>query len=110
MYARQGKYAFRNKGKGKGVSPKRSDRSVNPLSIMGCFNFGDPSHILKDCPKDVNLMRAAKSLLEYVERKTGSKRNAHTVLFALCQQLAETMDENSDTIDEEEEDDNTTDQ
>ena len=45
-------------------------------------------------------MRAAKSKLEYVERKTGTKRNWHTVLFASCQQLEGNMDESSDTTGE----------
>lgn len=40
-------------------------------------------------------MRSAKSGLEYIERKTGRKRKAHAVLFALCQQL--TCDTNSDS-------------
>ena len=110
LYTGQGKYAFRNKGRSKRVSPKKNDKGVNPLSIMGCFNCGDPSHMLKDCSKEVNLMRAAKSRLEYAETKTGTKRNAHNVLFALYQHLAETMDESSGTTDEEKEDDNTTDQ
>ena len=53
-------------------------------------------------------MAAAKSRLEYVECKTGSKKNAHTVLFALRQQLAENIIESSDTADQEEENVNAT--
>ena len=66
--------------------------------------------MLKDCAKEMKLMRAVKSRLEHVERKNRTKRNAHTVLFALCQQLAENMDESSDTTGEEGENDNNTDQ
>ena len=77
---------------------------------MGCFNCAEPSRMLKDCPKEINLMRSAKYKLEYVEGWTGTKRNAHTVLFALFQLLAENMDESSDTTGEEEEDDNNIDQ
>ena len=40
--------------------------------------------MLKDCPKKVNLMKAAKSRLEYLEKKTGTKRNTHTVMFTFC--------------------------
>ena len=91
----QGKYAFRNKGRGNRTNSKRTEKGVNLLSIMGCFNCIDPTHVLKDFSMEVNLMRAAISRLEYMERKTGKKRNAHAVLFALCQQLSENADKNS---------------
>ena len=77
---------------------------------MGCFNCGDPSHMLKNCPKDGDLMRAAKGRLEYLKRKTGKKRNAHTVLFALCQQLTVTEEEENKKDNEKEDDEETTDQ
>ena len=84
LCADQGKYASQNKNTSKLVNPKRNERGVNQLSIIGCFNCGDHSHISKDFPKEVKLMRAAKSRLEYVERKIRTKRNAHTVLFLHC--------------------------
>ena len=62
---------------------------------MGCFNCVDPSHVLKDCPNEVKLTRAAKSGLEYMECKNGKKINTDVFLFALCQQLAESAEENS---------------
>ena len=49
--------------------------------------------MLKNCTKDVDLVRAAKGRLEYLERKAGKKRNTHTVLFALCSQLTVTEEE-----------------
>ena len=90
LYAGQGRYVFKNKRTNKQPRKGRKRKRVEPLSIMGRFNCGDPSHILKNCPKDVDLTRAAKGGLEYLEKKTGKKRNAHTVLFALCQQLTVT--------------------
>ena len=59
---------------------------------MGCFNCGDPSHLLKNCPKEVDLLKAAKSRLEYMEKRQEKKRSDHTVLFALCHQLSEDVD------------------
>ena len=56
------------------------------------------------------MIRTAKHRLEYVERKTRTIMSARTVLFALCQQLAENMGEISGTTGEEEENDNTIDQ
>ena len=66
--------------------------------------------MLKDCPKDVNLMRAAKSRMEYMEWKKGRKRDAHTVLFALCQQLSCDTDSDSNEVDASEETEDATDQ
>ena len=74
------------------ISSRKSTNKVDPLSIMGCLNSGDLSHLLKNCSREVDLQKAAKSRLEYMEKKTGKKRNAHTVLFALCHQLSEDVD------------------
>ena len=77
---------------------------------MGCSNCGDPSHILMEYPKEIKLMRAAKSRLEYMERKTGKKRSAHAVLFAPYHQLSESADKNSSAAGTEDEKDSNTDQ
>lgn len=39
------------------------------------------------------MKNSAKEKLEHMERKTGQKRNAHTVLYALCYQLNDTPEE-----------------
>ena len=83
---------------------------VNPLSIIGCFNCGDLSHVQKDCPTEFYLMRAAGSKLECMEHKTRKKRNLHAVQFALCQQLSDSANENSNAGGTEEDKDDKTDQ
>ena len=59
---------------------------------MGLFDCADPSHLLKNCPKEVVLLKESKNRLEYLEKKTGRKRNDHIVLFALYHQLSEDVD------------------
>lgn len=46
------------------------NRRMNPLSISGCFNCDDRSHMLKDCPKPRNVARAAARRLEYLRKKS----------------------------------------
>ncbi len=41
---------------------------------MACFNRGDPTHMLKYCQKHLDLVKAAKRRLEYMEKRTGNKR------------------------------------
>lgn len=69
-----------------------SDRQkFHPLTVMGCFNCDDPGHMINQCPKPVDLTKAAKRKMEYLSKKTGRTRNAHMVLFELCQQLEATQ-------------------
>ena len=49
------------------------EEGVSPLSIISCFSCGGPSHVLEGFPKEINLMKAAISRLEYLEHKTGKK-------------------------------------
>ena len=93
LYQGQRRYAFRNKAGNKFFDSSQKKNKFDPLTIMGCFNCGDPSHMLQDCMKDVGLVNAAKRRLEYMEKCTGKKRNAHAVLFALCYQQSEKHDD-----------------
>eukprot|EP00171_Calliarthron_tuberculosum_P018035 IDg18035t1 len=56
---------------------------------MGCFNCDDPDHTINKCSKPINSTRAAKNKIEYYTKKTGNSRNAHIVLYQLCNQLDE---------------------
>ena len=85
-FTEQGRCRFEKNGRRRQIGSRKSINKVDPLSIMRCLNCGDPSHLLKNFPKEVDLLKAAKSRLEYVEKNTGKKRNAHTVLLGLCQQ------------------------
>lgn len=91
LFTGQGQYAFRKKGVGSRTSEQegeyKSKKSFDPLSIAECFNFGDPNHKVKQCPKKLDTVRAAKSKLEYMAKKTGMNRNAHTVFYTLCRQI-----------------------
>lgn len=61
---------------------------------MGCFNCDDPKHMVNQCPKPFDSTRAAKRRMEYLAKKTGNSRNAHIVLFELCQQMdAQNLDD-----------------
>ena len=64
LYGGQGKYAFRNKERDSRTNTRKTKKAVESLSITECFNCGNPSHMLKESPKDVSLMRAAKSRME----------------------------------------------
>ena len=47
----QAKYKFRSSVPSKKSNSRGKVKRVDPLSIMGCFNCGDPSHMLKDFQK-----------------------------------------------------------
>ena len=57
------------------------------MTAMGCFNCDDTFYRIKDCPQKIDTLRASRRKMEYMVKKTGQKRNAHAVLFALCNQL-----------------------
>ena len=60
----------------------------DPLSISGCFNCDDPTHVVKNCPKTLNVAKAAAKKLEYYSKKDKMKEHAvHVVLAELCTQL-----------------------
>lgn len=79
-FAGQGRYSRGNKSRGETTS------TFNPLSIAGCFNCGDPGHIMKNCPRPLNVAKAAASKIEYLNKKK-SANAIHLVLASLCQQL-----------------------
>lgn len=108
LYSGQGTYARRNtpSWKRKGAvnrSPNASGKRFDPLQIMGCFNCGNPSHMMNQCNKPLSAVKAAQARLEYMQKKTGRKRNANSVLFALCQQLDEEDNEEEDHNDDKDE-------
>eukprot|EP00171_Calliarthron_tuberculosum_P021509 IDg21509t1 len=71
-------------------------RKFDPLTVMRCFNCDDPNHTIKKCPKPIDITKAARKKIEYYSRKTGNSRNAHIVLFQLCNQLDEMLDSPND--------------
>ena len=66
--------------------PQRKAR-FDPLSVQGCFNCGG-NHLLKDCLKPLNTVRAASRKIEYFAKKKGTQPYAvHQVLADLCEQI-----------------------
>lgn len=72
---------------------------------MDFFNCDDPNHMISKCPKKIDVTRAAKRKMEYYDKKTGNKRNAHVVLFELCNQLDYPDDPDNKIVESEGEDD-----
>lgn len=58
-------------------------RYLHPIVIMVCFNYDDPSHMIKKCLKKIDATRAARKKLENIENNTGSSRNANAVIYEL---------------------------
>lgn len=91
FYQGPGRYARSQRGVG-GWRSSTSTRTssehnkFDPLTFMGCFNCEEPGHMISQCPKPVDLTKAAKRRMEYLSKKTGRRRNAHVVLFEVCQQ------------------------
>lgn len=98
FFAGQGIYGRPNKGfgatrpghgKGGGSSTKdgRGAR-FNPLSIAGCFNCDDPKHVLKNCPKPINTMKATERKVAYYDKKTkGGRTSVAAELYQLALQV-----------------------
>lgn len=98
FYAGQGVYGGPNKGvgasrpgswKGKGPAPNdgRGTR-FDPLSIAGCFNCDDPKHLLKNCPKPIDAIRATQRKVAYYDKKTkGGRASVAAVLYQLTLQI-----------------------
>lgn len=87
MFLGQGRYVNRHKSVSDrrnmtGIQGQSSSRveKFDPLVVMGCFNCDDPNHMISKCPKKIDVTRAAKRKMEYYDKKTGNKRNAHVVL------------------------------
>lgn len=80
-------------GQGRYLKPYRDknvgQKSFDPLSITGCFNCEDPSHVLKDCPKPLNIAKAAAQKLEYLKKKRTANA-VHLVLADICFQMDKT--------------------
>ncbi len=108
LFQGHGRYVNPQKGLGNRSrkSPKNrnqgtSSQNFDPLKVMGCFNYDDPSHTIKHCTKPNDVTKAAKQKMEYYEKKGSSSRNAHIVLFELCKHLETLPDEPECGSDEE---------
>lgn len=96
-FAGQGMYGKSTKSIGmprptyaRGKAPAKADGRTrfDPLTIAGCFNCDDPKHLLKNCPKPVDAIRATKRKVEYYDKKTnGGRASVAAVLYQLTLQL-----------------------
>lgn len=84
-YAGQGRYKFNQIG-----NSFKNAKEFDPLSVAGCLNCGNPAHVLKDCPKPLNVAQAAARRLEYFNKKKKSTNAVHFILANLCRQLEDT--------------------
>lgn len=104
LYQAPNRYAARHKGVVDSCSPVRHSspryKTFDPLSVMGCFSCHEPSHMVKACPKKVELTKAAKRRIEYM-KKRGKPRNVQVVLFELCQQMDSNAVASVNTVSEE---------
>ncbi len=76
----------RNKGGGQNQSPSK-DEKLDPLTIISCFNYDDPNHMVSDCPKQIDSTKPTQRKMEYYPKNTGNNRNAHVVLIELCHEM-----------------------
>ena len=95
LYTGQGRYArfpslVNNRGS-KSVSFRTSThvpKTFNPLSTAGCFNCDDPSHVLRKCPKSLNVKKEAANKLYYFVKMRGTNPdNVHLVLADIFYQI-----------------------
>lgn len=80
-YTGQGRY----KSLGNQTSKGGNHKDAVSLSIAGCFNCDEPSHMAKGCPKHRNFAGAAARKLEYLHKKK-TANSVHVVLAHLCHQ------------------------
>lgn len=80
--------------------PARFNSRKSPLDIAGCFNCDDKDHMARDCPKSLNLPRAAERKIEYLMKKS-SPNAIHQVHADICMQTTETLRDGADEDDEE---------
>lgn len=98
FFAGQGMYGRPSKGVGStrpgysksGGPPAKDGRGgrFDPLSIAGCFNCDDPKHLLKNCPKPINTIKATERKVAYYDKKTkGGRASVAAVLYQLALQV-----------------------
>lgn len=98
FFVGQGMYGRPNKGVGAtrpgvargGSVPAKDGRGqrFDPLTIAGCFNCDDPKHLLKDCPKPINTVKATRNKVSYFDKKTkGGRASVAAVLYQLAVQV-----------------------
>lgn len=88
-FAGQGRYAKHNR------SRVATTTKFNPLSFAGCFNCGGTDHLIKNCPKPLDVGRTAAMKIEYLNKKKATNA-VHLVLASLCQQLYSPTDVGQD--------------
>lgn len=74
LYQRPGRYGRSQKGFANGRSSSNTraqpaHKKFDPLTVMGCFNCDEPGHMINQCPKPVDLTKAAKHRMEYLSKK-----------------------------------------
>lgn len=81
-------YALPNKGVGGSVKGGRGGGAkVGPLSISGCFNCDANDHVMRDCKRLVDYVKAAQRKLAYWSKKRAGRPTAAAVLFAAMEQM-----------------------
>lgn len=94
-YNGQGKYgrhpsharSIYSSGKSGFQAQSRESTTFDPLKVAGCFNCGNPNHMMNKCDKPLNVARAASNRIEYYEKKGKQSNTIHMVLADLCMQL-----------------------
>lgn len=59
---------------------------MRPPRRGGCFNCGDTSHRLAECPQPVDWIKAVKRRIEFWAERRALKDAAVTVLYELCRE------------------------
>lgn len=84
---------YANASRGVGATSRRRnggslDANFDSLTVAGCFNCDDPTHIMRRCPRPINAVQAAQRKLAYFAKKNaGGRTAAATVLYELRAQL-----------------------
>lgn len=60
---------------------------LDPLTIMGFFNWYRPGHTIRDCPQQLTGTSAANHKLENISKKRKSAPALAGILFQICRQL-----------------------
>lgn len=99
MYAGQGMYGRPNRTigntrptrplaiTGRANSGGRGAR-FDPLTVAGCFNCDSPNHVMKQCPRPINAVKASERKVAYYDKKmNGGRASVAAVLYQLVTQI-----------------------
>lgn len=87
-YANQGMYALPKMGVGSSVKGGgRGGATFDPISISGCFNCDAKDHVMRDCKRPVDFIKAAQRKPAYWSKKRTGRPTAAAVLFAAMEKM-----------------------